>query len=127
MLELQQQLRDNGMEPKAPPNMSQTFAPFQPYYDQNGRPQGSWGDSSSSGVVPGSSQNERHNSPGSAVLPDFRSGCIGDNYVGVSSANPLLSPIEGMQLSLFGMKLDLAEFLPPEDDPMSIHYPTRLF
>ena len=53
------------------------------------------------------------------MLPDFRSGCIGDNYVGVSSANPLLSPIEGMQLSLFGMKLDLAEFLPPEDDPMS--------
>lgn len=118
MLELQQQLRENGVEPKAPPNMSQTFAAFQPYWDQNGRPQGSWGDLSSSGVVPGSSQNERHNSQGS-LLPEFRSGCVGDNYVGVSSANPLLSPIEGTQLSLFGMKLDLAEFLTPEEDPMS--------
>jgi hypothetical protein len=118
MLELQQQLRDNGVEPKAPPNMSQIFAAFQPYWEQNGRPQGSWGDLSSSGVVPGSSQNERHNSQAS-LLPEFRSGCIGDNYVGVSSANPLLSPVEGTQLSLFGMKLDLAEFLPPQDDPMS--------
>lgn len=118
MLELQQQLRESGMEPKAPPNMSQTFAAFQPYWDQNGGPQGSWGDLSSSGVVPGSSQNERHGSQGSA-LPEFRAGLVGDNYVGVASANPLLSPVEGTQLSLFGMKLDLAEFLPPEEDPES--------
>ena len=118
MLELQQQLREGGVEPKAPPDMSQTFAAFQPYWDQNGRPQGSWGDLSSSGVVPGSSQNERHGSQGS-VLPDLRAGCIGDNYVGVSSANPLLSSIEGTQLSLFGMKLDLTEFLAPAEDPSS--------
>ena len=126
MLELQQQIRENGIEPKAPPNMSQTFAAFQPYWDENGRPQGSWGDLSSSGVVPGSSQNERHGSQGS-VLPDFRTGCIGDNYVGVSSANPLLSPIEGTQLSLFGMKLDLAEFLSPEEDAASIQMSYQTF
>ena len=118
MLDLQQQLRENGIEPKAPPDMSQTFAQFQPYWDGSGQQQGSWGDLSTAGVLPGAVQNDKHGSQGS-VLPDFRAGCIGDNYVGFSSSNPLLSPIEGTQLSLFGMKLDLAEFLPPEGDPMS--------
>ena len=118
MLELQQQLRESGVEPKAPPNMSQTFAAFQPYWDGNGQ-QGSWGDLHSASVVPTSSKNERHNSVNSN-LQDFRPGCVGDNYVGVSSSDPRLSPIEGMQLSLFGMKLDLAEFLPSEgEDPLS--------
>lgn len=118
MLELQAQLRENGVDPKPPPDLSQGFAHLQPYWGQNEAQQGSWGQLSTSGLVPSSTQNERHGSQGS-LLPDFRPGCIGDNYLGVSSGNDWLSPIEGTQLALFGMKIDLAEFLPPENDPAS--------
>jgi len=47
-------------------------------------------------------------------LNEFRTGCIGDNYLGVSSGNSWLSPIEGTSLSLFGATLDLAEFIPED-------------
>jgi hypothetical protein len=51
---------------------------------------------------------------GGALLTEFRTGCIGDNYLGVSSGNSWLSPIEGTSLSLFGATLDLAEFIPED-------------
>jgi len=54
-----------------------------------------------------------------SVLPAFRTGCIGDNYLGVSPGDDMLSPIVGTRLSLFGLVFDLAEFLPPETDPAS--------
>ena len=47
-------------------------------------------------------------------MTEFRTGCIGDNYLGVSSGNSWLSPIEGTSLSLFGATLDLAEFIPED-------------
>ena len=128
MVELQQQLREKGVDPKPPPDMSQGLAPLQSYYNQNEHQQGSWGDISSSGLVPGPTQKDRHGSQ-STLLPDFRPGCIGDNYLGVSSGNEWLSPIEGTQLTLFGMRIDIAEFLPPESDPASdpLSYQTFLF
>jgi hypothetical protein len=49
-----------------------------------------------------------------ALLTEFRTGCIGDNYLGVSSGNSWLSPIEGTSLTLFGATLDLAEFIPED-------------
>lgn len=36
---------------------------------------------------------------------------MGDNYLGVSGANDWLSPIKGTSLALFGMELDLADFI----------------
>jgi len=47
-------------------------------------------------------------------LSEFRTGCIGDNYLGVASGNSWLSPIEGTQVSLFGAKLDLANYIPED-------------
>ena len=47
-------------------------------------------------------------------LSEFRTGCIGDNYLGVSSGNSWLSPIEGTSVSLFGATLDLAEYIPED-------------
>ena len=121
MAELQQQLRDNGVEPKPPPVVPQGYI-LQSYWSQQEQQQeqqqGSWGDLSSSGLLPTSAQRERHGSQGS-LLPEFRQGCIGDNYLGVSSSNDWLSPIEGTMLTLFGYKVDLAEFLPPEPEPSS--------
>ncbi|KAI7350878.1 hypothetical protein KC354_g12628 [Hortaea werneckii] len=55
----------------------------------------------------------RENATQGSLLPEFRQGCIGDNYLGVASSNNWLSPIEGTSLALFGTKIDLTEFLPP--------------
>lgn len=51
------------------------------------------------------------------ALPPFRPGLDGSNYLGVSSANHgLLSPIEGTSLTLFGMQIDLADFMSEDID-----------
>lgn len=117
MVELQQQLRENGLEPKAPPSVPQGYLPAQPYWGQDEQQQGSWGNlNTGNGLTTSSKETERQGSQGS-LLPDFRPGCTGDNYLGVSSGNNWLSPIEGTSLALFGMKLDVAELLPSESDP----------
>ncbi|KAI9823247.1 MAG: hypothetical protein M1826_000190 [Phylliscum demangeonii] len=48
------------------------------------------------------------------TLPTFRTGCFGDNYLGVASANANLSGINGTALSVLGMEIDVADF-PSED------------
>lgn len=44
------------------------------------------------------------------ALPTFRSGCTGDNYLGVSPGNSNLSSIKGTALSILGMEIDIADF-----------------
>ncbi|EME46852.1 hypothetical protein DOTSEDRAFT_70721 [Dothistroma septosporum NZE10] len=133
MVELQQQLRDGGVEPKAPPSAPSGYLPVGQW--------GSWGDQtwggmqSSSGMLsPDEASRGRSTSSAAAtaaaaaqLLPDFRAGCIGDNYLGVSSENNWLSPIEGTSLALFGTKIDLAEFVPSENDPASSAMSYRTF
>jgi hypothetical protein len=41
-------------------------------------------------------------------------GSIGDNYLGVSSADSLLSHIKGTSLSVFGIEIDMADFVQDE-------------
>ncbi len=60
-----------------------------------------------------------HESSIAHALPAFRTGCTGDNYLGVSSADSVLSPIKGTSLSLFGMEIDLADFVPSDWDEAS--------
>ena len=51
-------------------------------------------------------------------LPEFRAGLSGDNYLGVSSGNALVSSIRGTSLGVFGMEIDLANFKSDDlDDP----------
>jgi len=47
-----------------------------------------------------------------SALPDFQSDQLGDNYLGVSSANGWPLPITGLHHALFGMHLDLKDFVP---------------
>lgn len=115
MVELQQQLREHGVEPKqAPPVPSYMAGASQAPYWQQAQ---SWGNMYGGNNATASPQLRDRQSSQSSLLPDFRAGCIGDNYLGVSSENNWLSPIEGTSLALFGTKIDLAEFMPGDDDP----------
>ena len=112
LLELQQQLRDNNVEPKQSPYLS-TRDPYQ--WASQGSFEGSWNSSSQgngAGASAGVRKVERDEKGESNMfaLPTFRGGCNGDNYLGVSSPNSFLSPIKGTSLSVFGMEVDLAHF-----------------
>lgn len=53
-------------------------------------------------------------------LPDFRGGLAGNNYLGVSSGNSLLSSIRGTALNVLGMEIDLADYMSADlDEPES--------
>jgi hypothetical protein len=120
IIELQAQLRQNGQEPGPPPAAQPGYAPLT-------SPYGTGWDNAPHGAYGQASPSERHNSTGS-LLPEFRAGCIGDNYLGVASENNWLSPIEGTSLALFGAKIDLAEFTAPESnsDTSAMSYQTFL-
>lgn len=49
-------------------------------------------------------------------LPDFRSGLAGNNYLGVSTGNNLLSSIEGTSMTVLGMEIDLADYMSADVD-----------
>ncbi|KAK0356555.1 hypothetical protein LTS02_002435 [Friedmanniomyces endolithicus] len=102
VMELQSQLKQQGIEPTAPPVDPHYMQPT-PVYG------GQWDASQSNGY-----QHEEQQASMGALLPEFRAGSIGDNYLGVASENIWLSPIEGTSLALFGTKIDLADFMPPE-------------
>ncbi|KAF2858988.1 hypothetical protein K470DRAFT_259273 [Piedraia hortae CBS 480.64] len=106
-IELQAQIKQHGLEP-VPPIQTQPPYPAQvPYGAWNGAHGNGYGQAA---------QRDRNPSTGS-LLPEFRAGCVGDNYLGVVSGSDGLSSVEGMALSLFGAKIDLAEFMPPEPNP----------
>lgn len=113
--ELLQQLRDNGIEPKQAPLAQHSYPSSGYLWSQQA---GSWGDSKGADGAPGSSTDSDRRPSHTPVLPDFRPGCLGENYLGVTLKDDL-SPIAGTQLSLFGITLDLAEFIPAESDSHS--------
>ncbi len=49
-------------------------------------------------------------------LPEFRSGLAGNNYLGVSTGNSLLSSIRGTSMSVLGTEIDLADYTSPDLD-----------
>ena len=119
--ELQAQLKELGVEPRAVSG----FAAF-----RNQSP--SWqspGVSSDIQEWPDSSRRRSSNISmpgyaGSAVdnteqrpLPQFKPGnSVGDNYLGVSSADSLLSHINGTSLSVFGTEIDITDFVQSESE-----------
>ncbi|KAL8785176.1 MAG: hypothetical protein Q9213_003523 [Squamulea squamosa] len=51
-------------------------------------------------------------------LPDFRNGLTGENYLGVSSGNSLVSSIRGTSLNVLGMEINLADYMHADlDEP----------
>ncbi|KAL9593511.1 MAG: hypothetical protein Q9219_007516 [cf. Caloplaca sp. 3 TL-2023] len=56
-------------------------------------------------------------------LPDFRNGLTGENYLGVSSGNSLVSSIRGTSLNVLGMEIDLADYMHADlDEPDPSNY-----
>ena len=49
-------------------------------------------------------------------LPDFRTGLAGNNYLGVSTGNSLLSSIRGTSMTVLGMEIDLADYMSADVD-----------
>ena len=53
-------------------------------------------------------------------LPNFRGGLTGNNYLGLSTGNSLLSSIRGTAMSVLGMEIDLADYMSADvDEPES--------
>jgi hypothetical protein len=113
--DLQVQVKELGGEPRVHP------APF------NGASPSSWNATNTEGDMHGwGAETDRTSaspSPGYATtaavgtgaegahLPEFKRGSIGDNYVGVSSADSLVSHIKGTSLSVFGTEIDITDFV----------------
>ncbi|KAK6434957.1 hypothetical protein LTR95_008856 [Oleoguttula sp. CCFEE 5521] len=125
---LQQQMRENKIEPIDQPGVPNGYAPApalaSSYYGSAPNPRS--GDCDTwAGLQSSHAEDHGHHAQSGtsdkvsiqpSLLADFRAGCIGDNYLGVSCGNNWLSPIEGTCISLFGAKVDLAEYMPKEDE-----------
>lgn len=133
---LQQQLKDIGVEPRIPSNpqapagfASSALSPAPAW--QNGSHDGQmWGSTPPAPSNASLSSYPHMNDTNGARdadtsqfhgsnLPTFRAGLHGDNYLGVSSANSVLSPIKGTSLSFFGMEIDLNDFVPDDVEDLS--------
>ena len=59
-------------------------------------------------------------------LPEFRTGLAGNNYLGVSTGNSLLSSIRGTSMNVLGMEIDLADYMSADlDEPDPSHAGTQ--
>jgi hypothetical protein len=118
--ELQAQLKEMGVEPRTPTNYTGYLSSSIPWPTQNTGPESQgWGDASqrraSTSPIPGYTPASGLESTDYRPLPQFKTGSIGDNYLGVSSADSLLSHIEGTSLSLFGTEIDITDFVDAEE------------
>lgn len=119
--ELQAQLKDLGVEPRTPSNYTAYLSSSMPWPTSSlGNDSQGWGDASqrraSTSPMPGYAPASGLESTDYRPLPQFKQGSIGDNYLGVSSADSLLSHIKGTSLSLFGTEIDITDFVDNEDD-----------
>jgi hypothetical protein len=118
--ELQEQLKENGVEPRALPaynGLQPTTLP--------------WSSSSRANESQSSSDPQRRTStsplPGYAPvgaadkigfrsLPQFKHRSVGDNYLGVGAGDSPLSHIRGTSLSVFGTEINITDYMMDEDE-----------
>lgn len=118
--ELQAQLKDMGVEPRSASNYAAYPASSTtwPASNTNSNPSSEWADASTrpastsplTGYTPATSSLEN-----SRPLPQFKHQSFGDNYLGVSSADSLLTHISGTSLSVFGHEIDITDFVDDKD------------
>ncbi|CAI9625039.1 unnamed protein product [Alternaria burnsii] len=121
--DLQAQLKENHIEPRAPPAYNALQPPSHPWSSASNDGQ-AWNDGprrASTSPLPG------YVAAGTPVkiesLPQFKHGSIGDNYLGVAAGDALLSHIKGTSLSIFGTEINITDFMTGEAEyessPMS--------
>jgi hypothetical protein len=121
--DLQSQLKENGIEPRAPPAYNALPPPIHPWSSSPNDTQ-SWSEGprqTSTSPLPGYAP--AGTAAKSESLPQFKHGSIGDNYLGVAAGDSLLSHIKGTSLSVFGTEIDITDFMAGETEyessPMS--------
>ncbi|KAI9705298.1 MAG: hypothetical protein M1820_005297 [Bogoriella megaspora] len=136
--DLQRQLRDAGIEPKTTTTSGYTppgGAASQDTWQSTGHTEASlWaaGQAMKNEYQYNNSITDSSEPKGSGPtthsrvsLPTFRSGLVGDNYLGVSSSTSELSSMGATSLSVFGMEINLNDFIPADTDdaasPLSYH------
>lgn len=108
--ELQSQLKEMGVEPCVPPSYNGYATSSMPYAASSSGNE--WGDApqrrASTSPLPGyaPATGLENNRP----LPQFKQSSFGDNYLGVSSPDSLISNIKGTSLSVFGHEIDITDF-----------------
>ncbi|KAF2875892.1 hypothetical protein BDV95DRAFT_626283 [Massariosphaeria phaeospora] len=119
---LQAQLKEVGVEPRAIANYNDYSTQGPPWSAGLGGDDSTWDDSPQrrtstntsplSGYAPAQTlERTEHRS-----LPTFKQDNMGDNYLGVSSADSLLTHIKGTSLAVFGSEIDITDFVENEDD-----------
>lgn len=90
-------MEEHGIEARPPPTVHIASPPQNAGYEETSS-------------QPSAEQGRSRSNP----LPDFKPDAVGDNYLGAVSANESLSPIKGTSLALFGMELDIKDFVPDD-------------
>ncbi|KAF2644415.1 hypothetical protein P280DRAFT_465752 [Massarina eburnea CBS 473.64] len=138
--ELQAQLKDLGVEPR-PPSLLGLATPSTPWTSASAGSEWGGGGGSGDAVPPRESSSPLPAGPlplpagplplplpmpmsvavsgyapatgleTNRPLPQFKHASFGDNYLGVSSADSLLSNIKGTSLSVFGHEIDITDFI----------------
>ena len=106
--DLQAQLKELGVEPRAPPaygNMSWPTPSSASEAQEWSNAQSRLSASPLSGYASAGEKADFRS------LPQFKYGSIGDNYLGVASGDSLLSHIRGTSLSVFGTEIDVTDFV----------------
>jgi hypothetical protein len=118
--DLQEQLKENGIEPRAlpaytglqPPTLSWPSSGRAPDSQSWTDPQRRTSASPLPGYVPASATDKVEFRP----LPQFKHGSIGDNYLGVGAGDHPLSHIRGTSLSVFGTEIDITDYMKDESE-----------
>lgn len=115
--DLQEQLKENSIEPRALPAYNSLRPPTLPWSSGPTNDGQGWSDpprrTSSSplpGYVPAGAPEKTEYRP----LPQFKHGSIGDNYLGVGAGDSPLSHIRGTSLSVFGTEIDITDYMEGE-------------
>lgn len=124
LADLQAQLKDMGVEPRPPPTYANMpWPPIAPAAAAPAEAQ-DWASAqrrpSASPLAGYAPASDKADVP---LLPQFKHGSVGCNYLGVAPGDSLLSHIRGTSLSVFGHEIDITDFVQDGTDyeasPMS--------
>jgi hypothetical protein len=118
--DLQEQLKENGVEPRALPAYTGLQPSTLPWSSSTSRAppdSQSWTEvhqRASSSPLPGYALATTIDKVEFRPLPQFKPGSIGDNYLGVGAGDHPLGHIRGTSLSVFGTEIDITDYMEDE-------------